>query len=565
MSIHPSKLTVLFCGLLIGFPVLTFADDPDAAQLEEARATAVALNYCRASFHRIRKSPTPETLTEEREKILNNLNLSRLEDPEVVALYTSVLDEINQMGVSDREHVMYKRHHASSIRRQLTWDAFAFGTDLATANFGSAIRTGANSWWDYRNKAFQRDMDLFKIEKTRMNAVMQRSSQFLDTFWKLAQKKEIPDRWLVRGDDLDHLESAMSEKDAEVRLRILKRMEPFMEAYPPYWYYVARTKQELGDLTDAIAMYGQLTTIGNGHFRKDDMLATALANRAAIEDYLGRATAVASAQRALDYSTDVWEANLIAARVLQRHGQFVDAEDAILRNLDVELEQHQSTVFLASLYYFSEDEQKLAKLLNDQQAVAHLPAPVLLRCAATVGIEHVPPHVMRSVLASLEARPQMAFGPDQLVVRVGHAWQLHLAKISLSQDGRTLADPSVIVGRGYHDLRFAGPFDWGSPLKSQPEPLKLAMALTYPDETVIRLTLTNPSATSPERGGLRITPASLRIADVRVAGKTIALRPQEAQRTLEGPVHVEVSRPVIDPDAIPLPPPEPEPVSDQRI
>src|SRR5690606_28102726 len=109
-----------------------------------------------------------------------------------------------------------------------------------------------------------RDLELHKIDKARATAVIQRSSQFLDTFWKLARKKSIPDRWLVRGDDLDQLESAIQESDAEVRLRVLRRMEPFMQAYPPYWYYVARTQQELGKLSDAAATYAHVEELGQG-------------------------------------------------------------------------------------------------------------------------------------------------------------------------------------------------------------------------------------------------------------------------------------------------------------
>src|SRR5690606_10172254 len=100
------------------------------------------------------------------------------------------------------------------------------------------------------------------------------------------------DRWLVRSTDLEKLDRAMREPDLEVRLRILKRMEPFMEAYPPYWYYLARTEQALGNWVTASETYQKLAGLGKGHFRRDDMLATGLANRAAIEDYLGNHRAV---------------------------------------------------------------------------------------------------------------------------------------------------------------------------------------------------------------------------------------------------------------------------------
>jgi len=516
-------------------------------------STAVALNYCRASFHRIRKHQTEDVLLEEQEKILNNLNLGQVDDPEVIALYTAVLDEISQIGLAEKERAMFHTNHAAQLRRQVTWDAVAFGTDLMTAQFGSAVKTGANSWWDYRNRVFQRNMDIHKIEKTRVTTVVQRSSQFLDTFWKLARKKNIPDRWLVRGDDLDQLETAMQEKDPEVRLRVLRRMEPFMEAYPPYWYYVGRTQQELGKLSDAIAMYSRLEGLGTGYFRKDELLATAMANQAAIQDYLGDSQAIASAHKALEYSTDVWEANLMAARVLQRRGQITDAEDAILRNLDVNLEQSQSHVFLASLYYFSRDEKKLLAMMNDPQAVAHLPAPVLLRCAALVGVEQAPPLVVNNILASLEAFPRNGLGSDQVTVRVGYAWQLHLARLEAWQDGKRLADPQVTQGKGFHDLRFATGSDRTFSLSPSSSRKDLQLVLTYPDETVVRLTLGDLDggrnvSSSVALGANMGTSTSLRISNIRVGEDTFALRAREASHSPK--VRVRAAKPAAD-DAAP--------------
>ena len=74
--------TLLFaiavCTAGLPFPSRVAADGgPDAADVpcpEAARQTAVALNYCRASFHRIQRTPSKRVLIEEQEKILNNLN-----------------------------------------------------------------------------------------------------------------------------------------------------------------------------------------------------------------------------------------------------------------------------------------------------------------------------------------------------------------------------------------------------------------------------------------------------------------------------------------------------------
>src|SRR5690606_23600040 len=112
-------------------------------------------------------------------------------------------------------------------------------------------------------------------------------------------------------------------------------------------------------------------------------------------------------------------------------------------------------VFLASLYYFTHDTEKLARMLNSPKAVAHLPAPVLLRCAAVVGLERTPPVVVNTILASLEAFPRSRYNDHATTVRVGQVWQLHLARVEAYQNQVNLGSPQVIPGRGFHDLRFA--------------------------------------------------------------------------------------------------------------
>ena len=300
------SVIVLLLTVLLSAAVSVVGAEKSAADADARQQAAVALNYCRASFHRIRKYPSRRVLVEEREKILNNLNLSGIADEEVVRLYTAVLDEIGQVRIEDGERKFIQRQYRRTLGHQIFGSAVAFGAQLATSQYMAAVRTGARSWWDYRTLTWARDLDRWQIEKKRIGAVVNKSSHFLDTFWKMTRKKQIPDRWLVRNTDLDKLEAAMQEPDAQVRLRVLKRMEQFMECYPPYWYYVARTQQALGQLSSAAITYGRMQTLETGHFRKDEMLAAGLANRAMIQNYLGQADAAQTARTAIKHSTDAW-------------------------------------------------------------------------------------------------------------------------------------------------------------------------------------------------------------------------------------------------------------------
>jgi tetratricopeptide (TPR) repeat protein len=504
-----STVRSLTSGLvLIGCMMQALAAERGSDSLgdeESRRAVAVALNYSRAALHHIRQNPSKRVLWEEQEKILNHLNLNGVADEEVLKLYSAVLDEISQIQIADREKTFLRDRFRNQFRTQMTAQAFNLAADVATANYVNAVRTGANSWWDYRSISVNHELDQWRVEKGRMTAVVDKSSQFLDTSWKMARAKKIPDRWLVRNDDLDRLEEAWKEPNPTVRLRVLKRMEPFMECYPPYWYYVARTQQSLGQLTAAAETYEKLTKLGTGHFRKDEMLAAGLANLALIQAHLNLPGAAESARQALWHSTDVWEANLVCAAVLQRAGEFDEAEDAILRNLDVDLERSQSRVALLGLYCQSRNLEKLTAQLRDPEVIRDVPAPVLLACAQTAGDARITSAVVAQLQSTFQAAPRFNLGRDDLVLTAGPNWQLQNAAVMLHWGDKTYRKPRVAAQRESTLISFDGIGEFGSLFTSLPDKSDLSVTLQYPDFPPVTLHLSakegEREAEGPKSGG----------------------------------------------------------------
>lgn len=462
------------------------------------RSTAVTLNYCRASFYRIQRFPTLPVLFEEQEKILNNLDLNGIADQEVVKLYTGVLVEISEMRLAGRErHVVQEKYH-NALGTLLTADAFDFGTQLASAHYLAAVRTGARSWWDYRNTTTVRDVDVFHVDQKRLLAFTEKSAQFLDTFWKLARDRKIPDRWLVRNQDLARLDAAMQEHDLLVRLRVLKRMEDFMTCYPPYWYYLARTHQAVGHMSAAMATYDRLLKVGQGHFRKDEMLAAGLANQAAIQNYLHRPCAVETALKALACSSDAWEANLLCAQVLGRNGRIVEAEDAVLRNLDVGLERRQSLVALVSLYTLKGNAASLQARLMNPGLVQTMPMPSLIRAAALLGPQKLPEAVTAHWASSFSARYELNYGPDDFVLVTSPSWGLQASEMSLIVGNEAYRQSTIALLPDKSEVRFARVGEVGHPLYATSNPPPAVLIVKFPDAPMVRLKI-SPRAEVPAR------------------------------------------------------------------
>ena len=305
---------------------------------------------------------------------------------------------------------------------------------------------------------------------------------------------------LIRNQDLSRLDTAMQERDLTVRLRVLRRMRDFMECYPPYWYYLGRTHQALGQFNAAVTTYEKLVCLGQGHFRKDEMLAAGLANQAVIEEYLHHPCAAKTALKALGYSTDVWEANLMCARVLAQNGKLAEAEDAVLRNLDVDLERVQSTAALVSLYARQGRVAKLRSCLATPELVRAVPMPFLIRAAAVLGPQRLPEAIVAHWGSSLAARYELTYGPDDFVLVTTPLWNLQTSEMSLVVGDEAFRQSTIALSPGQSEVRFGRIGDVGHPLYASSNPPPAVLIVKYPDAPIVRLRF-EPRSDSGGGGG----------------------------------------------------------------
>ena len=502
---------------------------------KKRRRVAIALNYCRASFHRIRTSSNPNVLFQERSKILNNLDLGHIQDQEILNLYTSLLEEINQIDMTGRERQIKKSQYRSNLTRTLATELFVIGTQVATAQVGSAIRSGAKSWWDYRDRELRQNSSELGIERRHIGQLVSRSNKFLNAFWKLSRANKIPDEWLVRSSDLDRLTVALQQQDLHVRLRILKRMDRFMRYYPPWWYHLGRTQQQLGLLTEAAETYKQLDQIGAGFFRQDDMLAAGTTNLALIQHSKGMASAPATARKALAYSNQVWEANLTCAWILAENQKYNAAEDALLANLDVQLEQTRSTQSLVALYQVTNNRQQLARMLRNPRVAALIPPSQMI--VAVASLQNVPAAVNQQLNGSIRAMANAQRGHETFTIVAAPNWDLSHANVTIQVGQRLYSQPQIYRTRTETHLRFAKQIGThGSEFTRQP----VLVSMKWPNRPEVRLQMTGtgiqargPSTMANRRPvwGGNAPAAQFRVSSVGVGQKSRVSLQKSARNT----------------------------------
>lgn len=80
----------------------------------------------------------------------------------------------------------------------------------------------------------------------------------------------LPDEFRLVQKSMDDFYRAVEEPDtAARRLRMLKALEEDFKVYPPYWYYRARTAQEVNDSAEAEKCFGKFEEVWRPVLRKD--------------------------------------------------------------------------------------------------------------------------------------------------------------------------------------------------------------------------------------------------------------------------------------------------------
>jgi len=261
------------------------------------------------------------------------------------------------------------------------------------------------------------------------------------------------------------------------------------------------------------------------------MLASGTANLAGIRDYLGQPGAAKMAQKSQTYSSDVWEANLLCSRILQKYQKNDQAEEAILRNLDVDLETSQSSVALLSLYHATNNKQKMIAQLNQPKVVQAVPVPTLIQCAMFLGAAKTPPVTTAQIESSLYIYKQLHFGPDDIVIASTGNWHLHMSNAELVMANKTYSRPRLVTGRNEVQARFERVADFGNPFSNSNAPAaQPKLRLKYPDGSSLDLMLASSSLQNRNRtqgSGLKVALKAppgqhFRIVGAEIQGQRIA-------------------------------------------
>jgi hypothetical protein len=457
--------------LLILFVVISLASFPNfeisqsyAGEEDDAFLAILALNYCHLSLVKIIEYNDRVVLDEEYNNIINNINLSKIKDRELIDILKKLMDVLTQFKLDERSKEKLLKQYEKNVEGTL-YSALKEGGDVklnmsdvanivarqastaATAGAGATVLSGpaapmvaaatgaiilvqvGSAYVNYRNAlaAYREALDesVWKLESEAITRINEINKTFLETYWKLMTKYKAPDKWrLTLGQFNDYL-TVLKEKDNSKKYRNLIRMENEFHLFAPYWYFRGAAAQKMGKKDDVLHCYAMYNKVRKGFFRQDKTYSSAIMLKVVETNYSdNQKDLFVDLGEIVKQDRKDWRKRLFSAYKLIEYGHFQKAKDQVQANIDNDRAVSISRKTLGDIYYLEKDKDQLVNLINktinDDTATNQEVLYLIGKLPAEDMVEKIKDQIV-NIDAEIDTH---LLGKDDLILRVPQKWML---------------------------------------------------------------------------------------------------------------------------------------------
>ncbi|MBL3592677.1 MAG: hypothetical protein JMJ93_04080 [Synergistaceae bacterium] len=249
--------------------------------------TMLAINACVVSVSETLHYGDRLVLQQEYDSIINNIRFGNVEaDDELVSLFQSLLAALHDSLLREAEKEAFLRAYQRNMKRTLLQSLTA-ASSTATGSYGAIVEAAlaaGSTYFDHRNRLDDYRVELgeslWNLDREQRRQLNELQQKLLATSWKLQRRWGLDDGLRLTQQDLAVFHEALSDGDAQRRFRRLERLRDRFVAYPPFWYVLGRTAQELGRRDEALKAYEAFERNWRPLFRHDPFYAAVAMNRA---------------------------------------------------------------------------------------------------------------------------------------------------------------------------------------------------------------------------------------------------------------------------------------------
>lgn len=357
-------LLLIFCSFSLSNVGYT-QDEYDPKQ------TALALNYALVSLCKIASYNDKIILDQEYNNIINNIDLSKIEDEEIKDLYLNLMDTITSSkiaeGKKERLNQIYDRDLTDALYSSFNPNSVA----LVFVDPTLAITQVGSVYFNYRDN--KKNYDIFKdqqeaqIDEQMLQRLNDQRKEFFNASWELIQRYEFPDKWRLTEEQIFNYIDILKDDHKGRRYRKLLRKIDEFQAYPPFWYYLGKTAQDIDKPEEALKYYTKFSETQKGIFRKDPFLISVNMNTISLlnpeqnEDQI-----LQKIEEIVDNSKDSdWNNILFAALQYINFKKYEKAKRLLQRNIDYDHCVSLNKRILGEILIKKQSKDELLDLVNN--------------------------------------------------------------------------------------------------------------------------------------------------------------------------------------------------------
>ena len=273
--------------------------------------TIVALNDLHYSLYKITSYNNKIILYEEYNNIINNLNLRYIKDKEIVVLIKRIMNTLTGFQITEDEKEYLQKEYQNKLDTSIEDIVINMGKDIAKnminpekitenikdikkmvdmINPASIILNSGSLYSSYRDsiQKAQKNYDNsnFKIEVSTIKDLDSIRREFLDVYWKLLTKYNIPDNLRISEKQFENLlDIVKNSKDDKSLERRLLREEKSLSIVPMYWYELCMIAYKNGDKDKVFYAIDKYKKLNYKFLRNNSYYSLMLANKVTFYNY----------------------------------------------------------------------------------------------------------------------------------------------------------------------------------------------------------------------------------------------------------------------------------------
>jgi hypothetical protein len=265
------------------------------ASMKKSRNAVLALNYLHASLNKIKMYNDKRVLEDEYDNIINNINLTAIDDKEIVDIITKLMDTLSAFRLKEMDKERFQKVYEKKLQSALSDTLLQAGANIKSGVFtGKAIdpttaailivNSTKNAYQSYANTKDELDESLWKLKKSDISELNKIRKEFLITYWKIMKRYNIPSSWRITEKQLTRFVNVSKEVDENKRYRQFLRMKDELSMLPTFWFQLSLSAHSLGEKEEELFDIGQYESLNQKLLRHNAQYSLMLANSTAYLD-----------------------------------------------------------------------------------------------------------------------------------------------------------------------------------------------------------------------------------------------------------------------------------------